>query len=375
MLQFYVPRLGAAGAVAVSGGHHAAGWNALMLIGADGGPLDPMVGEQVLDAYHAGVFADRDAFGIGTCRAFAGDHEVYWTALAQAVDAEGIRARRFRVIADPAGGAGCPYLETWAQRFGVELIRVNGDPSPFPARDPEPRPRTARSIASLVHPLGAAVGFVLSSDMGRLSLVTERGEPLSEEWTFALIADHLLRRRSGPIVANCCTTRAVDELAAHYGAPLIKTPVGQAPVVAAVRDEAALLGGEGSGSVVVPAFSLGYDGFLMMTLILEYLAQTRATLSERLAALPRYAIVKRSVPCEPGQSYRAIERLRDRLEREYAGRLDETDGLRLDDERGWVHLRASRTEPRVRVIAEAREHSEAEARAEQWVEWLELEAG
>jgi phosphomannomutase len=374
ILQFHTPRRAAAGAISISGAHHPQGWNTLTLIGADGGPLDPVVGEQVLDIFHAGAFPMSDARGIGEVHDADEFTNDYFDALARYADAAAIRAARFRVIADPAGGAGGPFLEPWARRFGVELIAVNGEPTPLPARDPEPRPRTARSIASLMRPLAAAAGFVFSSDMGRLSLVTERGEPLSEELTFALIADHVLRRRPGPLVTNCCTTRAIDDLAARHGVPLIKTPVGQAHIVAALRDDdSAVLGGEGSGSIVRPDFSLGFDGFLMMTLVLESLAGGGATLSERVRLLPRYEIVKRSVACPPGEGYRAIERVRARLGRERPERLDETDGLRLDDEDGWVHLRASRTEPRVRVISESRDRATAEERAERWIRWVELE--
>ncbi len=374
ILQFYAPRRAAAGAISISGAHHAVGWNTLMLVGPDGGPLDPAVGEQVLDGFHAGAFADCDARFIGMRREVRDYADSYFDTLAQLVDAEAIRAARYRIIADPAGGAGCAFLEPWARRFGVDLITVNGDPTPFPARDPEPRPRTARSIASLMRPLGAAAGFVFSSDMGRVSLVTEKGEPLSEEMTFALIADHILRHRPGPVVTNCCTTRAIDDLAARYGALLIKTPVGQAHVIAALRDEAAILGGEGSGSAALAAFSLGFDGFLVMTLVLESLAQSGATLSERARTLPRYAIVKRSVPCGPGEGYRAIERVRAKIERETSDRWDETDGLRVDDEDGWVHVRASRTEPRVRVISEAHDRGVAEERAERWIHWMEIDS-
>ena len=375
LLQFSVPALDAAGAIAISGGHHPSGWNALLLIGPDGGPLEPVAGEQVLEAFHAGAFAGRDARSIGECRPVRDVSAPYFDALERRVDAAAIRAERCRIVLDPVGGAGCDFVTPWARRFGVDALAVNGEPSAYLARDPEPRPRNARPLAAIVRALGGRAGFVFSSDMGRMSLVTESGEPLSEEMTFALIADHLLRRRTGAVVTNGCTTRALDDIAARHGAPLVKTPVGQAYVVSAVRDEDAVLGGEGSGSVVWPEFSLAFDGFLMMTLILECLAITGQPLSVRLRSLPRYEIVKRSVACGPGEGYRAIERVRAEFDRERPPRLDETDGLRADYEDGWVHVRASRTEPRVRVISEARTRAAAEARAEQMIRWMALGSG
>lgn len=372
LLQFSVPRQRAAGAIAISGGHHPAGWNALLLIGADGGPLEPAASEQVLEAFHAGAFVGRDARSLGECRPCAGYAAPYFDALEQAVRADAIRAERCRIVLDPVGGAGCPFIPEWARRFNVDVLAVNGEPTAYLARDPEPRPRNAMPLAAIVRALGGRAGFVFSSDFGRMSLVTETGEPLSEELTFALLADHVLRRQRGTVVTNCCTTRAVDDIAARCGAPLVKTPVGQAFVVSAVRDEAAVLGGEGSGSAVLPSFSLAFDGFLMMTLVLESLAIEGRPLSVRLRDLPRYEIVKRSVACGPGEGYRALERMREEIEREPPARLDETDGLRLDYDDGWVHVRASRTEPRVRVISEARTRATAEARAERMIRWMAL---
>lgn len=373
-IQWAVPRLAAAGAIAISGGHHPAGWNALLLIGPDGGPLEPAAGEQVLDLYHAGVALRRGAKDIGAVRSVEGLADEYLSALERQVDADAIRAARGRIVADPVGGAGCEYLAAWARRFGVEVAAVNGEPSAYLARDPEPRPRTARPIGAILRALDGRAGFVFSSDMGRCALVTETGEPLSEEYTFALVADHVLRRSPGTVVTNGCTSRMVDDLAARYGAPLVKTAVGQAYVISAVRDEQAALGGEGSGSVALGRFALAFDGLLAMTLILESLALDGAPLSRRAEELPRYEIVKRSVACDPGKGYRALDRLRERLEREGGGALDETDGLRMDYEDGWVHARASRTEPRVRVISEARERAVAEARAEAAIRAMELES-
>ncbi len=373
LIQWAVPRLKAAGALAISGGHHPAGWNALLLLGPDGGPLEPAAGEQALDLYHAGVALRRGAAEIGAARTVEGLVEEYLEALERRVDGAAIRAGRFRVVADPVGGAGCAALPTWARRFGVDLVAVNGEPSTYLARDPEPRPRTARPISSILRALGAHAGFVFSSDMGRCSLVTEAGEPLSEEYTFALVADHVLRRSRGVVVTNVCTSRMIDDLAARRDAPLVKTAVGQAYVVSALRDERAILGGEGSGSAALGSFALAFDGFLAMTLILESLALDGAPLSRRVRELPRYEIVKRSVACNPGEGYRALDRLRERWERESAGAFDETDGLRMDYPDGWVHVRASRTEPRVRVISEARERAAAEARAEAAIRAMELD--
>ncbi len=372
VLQFAVPRLGAAGGVALSGGHHPAGWNAVMLIGADGAPLDPHAGEQVLDFYHAGAFHGAAWDGLGAVRLEPEAARSYVAALAGFLDAASIRAAGFRVMADPVGGAGCALLAPLGEALGLEVVAVNGEPGGYLAREPEPRPRSARPLAAMIGPLRGDAGFVFSSDVGRVSLVTEKGDPVSEEYVFALVADHLLRKRRGPLVTNGCTSRMIDDLAAAAGVPLSKTAVGQAHVMARLADEDGMAGGEGSGSAAVPAFSRAFDGFLAMGLVLEAMAVRGEPLSGLVASLPRYHIVKRSVRCRPGAGYRALDTIRGHLPPGLeAGRPDRTDGLRLDYDDGWVHVRASRTEAIVRVISEARDRARAEGRADALVGVLE----
>lgn len=364
VLQFSVPRERAAGGLAISGGHHSAGWNALMLFDRTGACVEPRAGEQILDIFHGGVFLRRGASGLGAVReAGAGIAEEYFRALEGFLDAAAIRASGFRILMDPVGGSGCAFLAPFARRFGVGLTAVNGEPSGYLSREPEPRPRSARPLAPIVRALGADAGFVFSSDMSRMSLVTEAGEPASEECTFALLARHRLAVRPGPVVTNCCTSRRIDDIAREAGARVVKTPVGQAHVVAALADENGALGGEGSGSVAVPEFGPVFDGFLMAGLVLEAMARSGRPLSALLEELPRYHIVKRVVRGGAGRGLRALEAVRDRFLAE-GGALDETDGLRMDLEDGWAHVRASRTEPIVRVLSESVSADRAAARAE-----------
>ena len=366
MLQFSVQPYAAAGALSISGGHNAMGWNSLTFIGADGAFLDPVGGEAVLDHYHAGDFLLADWAHIGAMReehAFAAQ---YFDALERRLDVAAIRAAGLTVLIDPVGGAGCPFLDEFARRLGFRLVPINAELSAYLAREPEPRPRSARQMAGIIRQLGGDAGFLLSSDLTRLSLVTETGEPASEEFTFAVIANHVLGRRVGTVVTNSCTTRMIDDLARQRGARLVKTCVGQAYIVSALLDEQGVLGGEGSGSAVLPDFSRAFDGFLMMGLVLEAMAQHGKKLSELLSALPRYHIVKRQVRCDSRHGYRALDLLQAQmLARPQAGVVDLTDGFRMDWPDGWIHARASRTEQLVRVISEAQTRDVAVQRADE----------
>ncbi len=365
VLQFSVRRQAAAGAISISGGHNGMGWNALTLLGEDGAFLEPVGGEAVLDRFHAGDFLRRAPGALGSIRPVVDYFEVYLEELARVVNLEAIRRTQFTVLIDPVGGAGCPFLEDFARVVGFKLVAINAQPSGYLAREPEPRPRSALQMASFIRHVQGHVGFVLSSDMGRLSLVTENGEPASEEYTFPLIAHHLLRRRPGPVVTNCCTTRMIDDLAQTHGVTVEKTAVGQAFVMARLADEQGRVGGEGSGSAALPEFSQAFDGFLMMALVLEAMAETGAPVSELVRSLPRYHMVKRRLACGSRQAYRALELFREHVSTLGARSLDLTDGVRVDWGDGWLYARASHTEQIIRVISEATTRSVAERRAEE----------
>ena len=365
VLQFAVRRHKAAGAVSISGGHNGMGWNALTLIGQDGAVLEPVGGEAVLDRFHAGEFRKQSSGELGLVQPVEHFFSDYMEALTGVVQADAIRRAGFTVLIDPVGGSGCRFLEDFSEALGFRLVAINAEPSGYLAREPEPRPRSALQMASFIGHVKGDVGFLLSSDLGRLSLVTERGEPASEEYTFPLIARHLLAKRPGPVVTNCCTSRMIDELCHQHGVPLEKTAVGQAYVVARLIDEQGRLGGEGSGSMALPEFSPAFDGFLMMALILEDMAETGRCASARVSSLPRYHMVKRSLACGSRQAYRALEGYREQMAGRHPHAMDMHDGIRIDWPDGWLHVRASQTEQVIRVISESATRPLAEQRAEE----------
>jgi len=365
MLQFSVKPMGAAGGVSITGGHHGMGWNSISLIGADGAFLEPSGGETVLDIFHAGDFLRKRSGQIGGVQVVEGFDQEYFAALASHVDVKSIRNAGLKVMIDPLCGAGCPYLPTFAREMGFNLIAVNDQASGYLPREAEPRPRSALQMASFIRHVSGQVGFVLSSDMCRMSMVTESGEPTSEEYTFAVIADYVLSRKPGVVVTNCCTTQTIDDVAARHGSRVVKTPVGQAFIISALEDELGVIGGEGSGSAMLPAFNRGFDGFLMMALVLEAMAVKQLPLSGLLNALPRYHIIKRSLACGSRTGYGALETIKTRLyEFGDVEGFDMTDGLRINWADGWLHARASHTEQIVRVISESKDRELAEKRAD-----------
>ena len=373
VLQHAVPLQGAAGAISISGGHNDFGWNSISLIDRRGAWLEPVGGEMVLELYHAGDFERSDWQGVGTLRRQDEFFAAYLRAMSELLDPDAIRGKSYTVLMDPVGGAGCRYLQSFADSLGVKMVAINGEPTGYLAREPEPRPRSAQQMASVISHTGGDAGFVFSSDLQRMSMVTEAGEPVSEEYTLAVIANHVLWDQPDVMVTNCCTTRTIDDVAEQHGSDVVKTPVGQAYIGAAVADERAVLGGEGSGSVMLPAFSLAFDGLLMAALVLEAMASRQATLSELIEELPRYHIVKRSIPCESSRAYQVLELIEDWLQQEVDEPIDRCDGLRVDWQDGWVHVRQSRTEQLIRVLSESNDKKRAVSRADTLVRLVERE--
>jgi phosphomannomutase len=258
------------------------------------------------------------------------------------------------------------------ERLGVEAIAINDTPEPPFPRNPEPAPRAMSQVRALVKATRADLGLAHDADGERLGLVTETGEALSEEYTLALLADAWLAHEPGPIVCNVSTTLMMDAIAARYNVPLYRTRVGQSYIVEGIQTHAAVLGGEGSGGVVFPRHLLAHDALATAAYLLHFMAKDGGTLSERVARLPRYYTVKEQVEIGSEKSYRSLFRYRETLEEEPSdAELDLTEGIR----RVWrredgapkaaLHVRASITEPVIRIISEAETEEEASALAEE----------
>ena len=363
-LQLAVGWLGAVGAVSITAGHNPEPWNALKFVRGDGLYLNAAQADELLDIFHQAEFAkatwetipsrveERDAVG----------HHL--EILARAFDVEAVRARRLTVAVDCCNSSCALLSPRWLALLGCDVLAVNDDPhAPFP-HAPEPRPQTMAQLRAVVKAGRADIGFAHDADGERLGVVTEEGEMLSEEATLALAADIELARARGPVVTNVSTSGAVDLIAARHGATVIRTPVGQAYVSEAMVESGAVVGGEGSGGVIVPRVQWTHDSAAASGLLLEHLARTGARASELAARLPRLSMLKHDLPVEPDRIYSLLQRMYDELEREGLD-YDQTDGIKVSRPDGWVHVRVSNTESMLRVIAEA----ESEPRARALLDW------
>lgn len=364
LLHFLVPHLRADAGFLIGAGHHPGNWNALVPLGSNGAYLNSIQVQELLDIYHAGLYSYHGGEP-GTIEPVPdGASEAYLDQILAPIDTIAIAERNFTVIADFCNGSGSILSTHFADRLGLNLIAINNTLSGIIPHDPEPRPRSSTQVQSIMAPLHADVGFVFNSDMSRVALVSDTGETLSEEYTFPLVAWHVLARRprGQTIITNPCTTRTLDDVAARFGAELIKTKVGQAYIIDAMLEYNAILGGDGSGSVAFADGVRGYDSFIDMALILEAMAFNRSPLSELVASLPRYHLHKKKIPCPAANAYNLLRNLKNYFS---DAEISEEDGIRFDWPDGWIHLRSSATEPVIRMIVEWKTREEAEDKAVQ----------
>jgi phosphomannomutase len=273
------------------------------------------------------------------------------------VDGEAIRARRFKVVLDACHGAGGRLAARMLDAIGAESIVVGGVPDGRYDHPPEPTEANLRGFAAIVPAVGAAIGFAQDPDADRLAVIDETGRYIGEELTLALAAHRRLQQSKGPVVINLSTSMTTEKLAVARGCPVHRTPVGEINVVERMIAEHALLGGEGNGGVIDPRVGYVRDSFVAMAMILDLMVQSDLRLSELVEELPRFSMVKDQYPISTGMGTAGagnMMRLWDRIAADFAdARADHRDGLRLEWPDRWVHVRASNTEPIVRVIAEA----------------------
>ena len=343
--------------------HNPIEWNALKFVGPDGIFLDADAGTIVRELAERGpgragwadigrVLQDEDAIG---------RHLDAILALPM-IDVPRIRKQRFKVALDCVRGAGATAMLPLLERLECEVHGINLETDGMFPRPPEPVPENLGELSRLVKESGAVVGLAIDPDVDRLALVDETGHPIGEDYTLAFAVAAVLdgRRNEGTrptVVVNLSTSLVVEDAARSRGARFVRAPVGEANVARAIRDEHALIGGEGNGGVMLPALHIGRDAPLGVALILHLLAATGVTLSRLVSAAPRYTIVKAKGPRGP-----ELQPLYDRLRQRFPDAVvDERDGLRLSWRDRWLHVRPSGTEPIVRLIAEAPTAADAEA--------------
>ncbi|MFQ5805939.1 MAG: phosphoglucosamine mutase [Phycisphaerae bacterium] len=345
------------GGVIITASHNPAQWNGLKFLDNRGLGPSPKQAREIAAVRDQGrLRARRNAFAPTTSDHEAGERHV--EAVLQAVEVDVEPLRGLRVVLDSVNGAGSLNSPALLAALGCDVIHLNGEPTGQFTHMPEPTVENLTQLCDAVRDAAAAIGFAQDPDGDRLAIVDERGSYIGEEYTLALAAELVLSRRPGPVAANLSTSRLVDAVAEQYGSTVVRTPVGEANVARGMLANECVIGGEGNGGVIDPRITLARDSLSAMSLVLQLMAATGKRVSELVADLPRYVMIKQKFDCPRERIDAATAAVADALADETVSRVD---GTRVDLEQGWVHLRASNTEPIVRIIAEANDESTARA--------------
>lgn len=358
-----VDHLQAAMGLQITASHNPIEWNGLKPFSPDGAVFDAEQGRKLLKILESRSFRYVPWDQLGRVETLEDAAGIHLDRVLELIDVDVIRRRKPRVVLDCNHGSGAVLGPRLLESLGCEVEVLGGSPDGRFEHPPEPVAENLTGLCEIVRQRRADVGFAQDPDADRLAVVDETGRYIGEELTLALCADYFLARRppaarDGGIVVNMSTSRTTADLAEKHGCAFARSPVGEANVVARMRKVSAVLGGEGNGGVIEPKVGYVRDSFVGMAYILAGLVEGDRPLSEWVDSLPRYAIVKDKVRCPREQLGAVCEALKSAYS---DATPQEEDGLRLDWEDRWLHVRASNTEPIIRVIAEAPDRRAAEA--------------
>ena len=352
-IQIFTGASSAAGGLAITASHNPSEYNALKMFNRSGLFFNHYERSELLDIYHQSEFrqATNEQIRPVLCDPNS-PSRLHVDRVLQHVDPARIRGRRFRVALDGVNGAGSALsVRFLKENLECDLHAISVDPSqPFP-RVAEPRPDTLDGLSQLVRDRDCEIGFAQDPDGDRLAVAGEDGQVLDNDDVLALAIDAALERYPGDVVVNLTTSAVVDHIARRHGRQVYRTPVGEANVVETMQAVNAVIGGEGSnGGIIFPPVHLCRDSYTGMALLLDQMARTGLSISALRARLPRYYRQLGQGAFEHGRLGPLMQALDDSIP---AAAKDRSDGLKLILPDGWIHVRASNTEPLLRLGAEA----------------------
>ncbi len=356
-----VEKLKAAGGISITASHNPIIWNGLKFFSRTGLFLDAEENKTFWKlAEQPQKYVPWDRQGKYTQNEEFIDEHIRHVLSLPYINRDKIRTRKFKIVLDCVNSAGGIIVPRLLKKLKCEVVPLFCDVTGIFSHAPEPIPENLTALCKKVRATKADFGIAVDPDVDRLVLITENGKPYGEEYTIATCVDFVLRkeRTNVPkVVINLSTTRAVDDIVSKYSGITYRTPVGEINVAKKMKEVKALVGGEGSGGVILPKVHLGRDAIVGIGLILQYLAEFGGTLSELKATLPSYFISKGKVELGAHNTDVILEKLKNNYST--VGKINIDDGLKIDFPESWVHLRKSNTEPIIRIIAEAHSKSEA----------------
>ncbi len=368
-----VEKLNAHGGIILTASHNPKEWNALKLLNELGEFISAVEGQKVIDmakeVEHIN-FSSVDELGKITVDDTMLDWHIAEITSSKWIDVPAIKVKKIKVVVDGINSSGSIAVPKLLKALGVEdIVLLNGDTSGNFAHNPEPLAPHLKQICESVIEEKADLGIVVDPDVDRLCFVNEDGSLFGEEYTLVAIADYILSIEKGNTVSNLSSTRALREVTLMHGGKYHASAVGEVNVVSKMKEVKAIIGGEGNGGVIFPDSHFGRDALMGIGLFLSYYAHKNQTMSAIKAALPQFEMAKNKIELTPNIN---VDKLIANMHAKYKDieQCNTVDGLKIDFEDSWVHLRKSNTEPIIRIYSEAHTTEKAERLAARFVEEL-----
>ena len=368
-----VKKLNAHGGIILTASHNPKEWNALKLLNELGEFISAVEGQKVIDmakeVEHIN-FSSVDELGKITVDDTMLDWHIAEITSSKWIDVPAIKVKKIKVVVDGINSSGSIAVPKLLKALGVEdIVLLNGDTSGNFAHNPEPLAPHLKQICESVIEEKADLGIVVDPDVDRLCFVNEDGSLFGEEYTLVAIADYILSIEKGNTVSNLSSTRALREVTLMHGGKYHASAVGEVNVVSKMKEVKAIIGGEGNGGVIFPDSHFGRDALMGIGLFLSYYAHKNQTMSAIKAALPQFEMAKNKIELTPNIN---VDKLIANMHAKYKDieQCNTVDGLKIDFEDSWVHLRKSNTEPIIRIYSEAHTTEKAERLAARFVEEL-----
>ena len=367
-VEVMVSELNAAGGIILTASHNPKQWNALKLLNEKGEFISGKDGAEMLEIAEKEDFnfAEVDDLGKYETRTDAFDIHIQKILDLPMVDAEAVKAKKFKVVLDAVNSTGGISLPPLLEKLGCEVVKLYCEPNGQFPHNPEPLKEHLTDICDLIKKEGADVGIVVDPDVDRLALIDENGEMFGEEYTLVAVADYLLRYKKGVAISNLSSSRALRDVARNLDSEYFASAVGEVNVVTLMKEKNAVIGGEGNGGIIYPDLHYGRDSLVGVALFLTHLAKENKTVSELRATYPAYYMGKKKIELTPEID---VDALLVKMQEEYKNEeISTIDGVKIDFPENWVHLRKSNTEPIIRIYTEAFSQQEADELADKMIE-------
>lgn len=362
-----VPMEHADGGIILTASHNPKQWNALKLLNAKGEFLDAEAGKEILalaesDDYN---FAEVDDLGKITSNDAYFDIHIEEILALDLVDADAIKKASFKVVVDAVNSTGGIAVPMLLDQLGVHTVKLYCDPTGHFPHNPEPLKEHLGDLCKTVVDENADLGITVDPDVDRLAFVDEKGQMFGEEYTIVACADYVLSEQKGNTVSNLSSSRALRDITLKHGREYFAAAVGEVNVTTKMKEVNAIIGGEGNGGVILPELHYGRDALLGIALFLTHLAKKKISVSALKAEYPAYFMSKKKIELTPEID---VDKILLAVAKKYENEeLSTLDGVKIDFENHWVHLRKSNTEPIIRIYTEAGSQENADTVADDMI--------